>query len=105
MKKLYALLCVLGLVLPYYFFIPFLFSNGFDLPLIINLLFDNQVSAFFAADVFVSSLVLWLFIYHETRSRRVPYWWLCIVGNLAVGVSLGLPLFLFLRQAEIEKQK
>lgn len=105
MKKRYALLCILGLVLPYYFLIPFVFSNGFDLHLMINLIFGNQVSAFFAADVFVSSLVLWVFIYHETRKRRVPHWWLCIVGNLAVGVSLGLPLFLFLRQAEIDKTK
>jgi len=104
-KKLYALLCVLGLVLPYYFFVPFLFSNGFDLQLIVNLLFGNQVSAFFAADVFVSSLVLWVFIYHETRKRRVPHWWLSILASLAVGVSLGLPLFLWLRETEIEKTK
>lgn len=105
MKKLYALLCVLGLVLPYYFFIPFLFSNGLDIPLVISQLFGNQVSAFFAADVFVSSVVLWVFIYHETRKRRVPHWWLCIPANLAVGVSLGLPLFLWLRQTEIEKPR
>ncbi|MFY9610019.1 MAG: DUF2834 domain-containing protein [Blastocatellia bacterium] len=105
MKRLYALLCVLGLVLPYYFFIPFLLSNGLDIPLVISLLFGNQISAFFAADVFVSSVVLWVFIYHENRNRRIRQWWLCIVANLAVGVSLALPLFLWLRQTEIEKMK
>jgi uncharacterized protein DUF2834 len=104
-KKLYALLCVLGLAIPYYFFLPFLFSNGLDLPLVISQLFGNQVSAFFAADVLVSSVVLWVFIYQETRNRHVPHWWLCIVANLTVGVSLGLPLFLWLRQTEIEKMK
>lgn len=105
MKKLYALLCVLGLVLPYYFFVPFLLTNGLDVELVMSQLFGNRVSAFFAADVFVSSGVLWVFIYHETRSRRVPHWWLCIVANLTVGVSLGLPLFLWLRQTEIERKK
>ena len=104
MKKLYALLCVLGLVLPYYFFVQFLLTTGLDVELVMSQLFGNQVSAFFAADVFVSSVVLWVFIYHETRNRRVPHWWLCIVANLTVGVSLGLPLFLWLRQAEIEKK-
>lgn len=105
MKKLYALLCVLGLVLPYYFLIPFLFSNGLDIPLVIAESFANQVSAFFAADVLVSSVVLWVFVYQETRNRRVPHWWLSIIANLTVGVSLGLPLFLWLRQTEIEKKK
>lgn len=104
MKKLYFLLCILGLVLPYYYFIPFLYSNGLDIQLIISQLFGNQISAFFAADVAVSSLVLWVFIYQETRNRRVPHWWLSIVANLTVGVSLGLPLFLWLRQTEIEKK-
>ncbi len=104
-KIVYALLCVLGLVLPYYFFVPFVLSNGLNLPLFVSQLFANQISAFFAADVVVSSLVLWVFIYHETRRRRIPLWWLGIVANLAVGVSLGLPLFLWLREIEVNKEK
>ncbi|HWN98689.1 MAG TPA: DUF2834 domain-containing protein [Blastocatellia bacterium] len=105
MKKLYAFLCVLGLVLPYYFFVPFVLSNGLNIRLLISELFANQASAFFAADVIVSSVVLWVFIYQETQKRRIRLWWLCIVANFAVGVSLGLPLFLWLRQIEIEKEK
>ncbi len=105
MKRVYALLCVLGLVLPYYFFVPFVLSNGLNLPLFISQLFANQISAFFGADVIVASLVLWAFIFQETRKRRIPRWWLCIVANLTVGVSLGLPLFLWLREIEIENEK
>jgi len=105
MKRVYALLCVLGLVLPYYFFVPFVLSNGLNLSLFTSQLFANQISAFFGVDVIVSSLVLWAFIYQETRKRQIPLWWLCIVANLTVGVSLGLPLFLWLREIEIEKEK
>ena len=104
MKKVYALLCVLGFVLPYYFFVPFVSSNGLNLPLFVSQLFANQISAFFAADVVVSSLALWALVYHETRQRRIPLWWLCLVANLAVGVSLGLPLFLWLREIEIKNR-
>jgi hypothetical protein len=43
-------------------------------------------------------------MYYETRRRPVKLWWLGILANLAVGVSLGLPLFLLLREMEIEKQ-
>jgi len=105
MKWIYAVLCVLGFALPYYFFVPFVLENGLNIPLFVRQLFANPISSFFGADVIISSLVLWAFIYHETRQRPVKLWWLCIIANFAVGVSLGLPLFLLLREAEIERQK
>lgn len=74
MKTLYAILCILGFVIPYYFFIPFVSSHGLDVGLFLNQLFANPVSAFFAADVVVSSLVLWVFIYEETRKRPIKLW-------------------------------
>ena len=102
MKRMYALLCVLGFAVPYYFLVPFLLDNGLNIPLFARLLFANSISSFFGADVIVSSLVLWAFIYHETRKRAVKLWWLCIIASLTVGVSLGLPLFLLLREIEFE---
>ena len=74
MKWIYAVLCVLGFALPYYFFVPFVLENGLNLPLLVQQLFANQISSFFGADVIVSSLVLWVFIYHETRNRSVKLW-------------------------------
>jgi len=105
MKPIYAILCVLGFALPCYFFIPFVLSHGLNLALFMNQLGQNQISAFFGADVVVSSLVLWAFIYHETRKLTIKAWWLAILANLTVGVSLALPLFLLLREMEIEKGK
>ena len=99
MKWIYALLCLLGIAGPYYFFVPFVMDEGLNLQLIVSQLFANRISSFFGADVIVSSLVLWAFIYHENRIRRIRLWWLAIVANLAVGVSLGFPLFLLLREA------
>jgi hypothetical protein len=104
-KRVYALLCVLGLVWPYYFFIPFVQANGLNIRLIISHLFANQIAAFFGADVIVSSLALWAFIFHEIRKRRIRLWWLSIIANLAVGVSLGLPLFLWLRENDAAGEK
>ncbi len=98
MKGVYALLSILGLVIPYTYFIPFLLENGLDFALFWQQMFETQIAAFFSADVLVSSLVLWVFIYHETRTRKIAKWWLAILANLAVGVSLALPLFLLLRE-------
>ena len=94
----YLVLAVLGTALPYSQFIPFVRDHGLDLPLFFNQLFANRVSGFFAFDVIVSSLVLWVFVLVEGRRSRVRHLWAPIVANLAVGVSLGLPLFLYMRE-------
>jgi hypothetical protein len=98
MKRVYLALAVLGLVAPYWFFVPFVLEHGLDLPLLVQQLFASPGSSFFATDVIVSTLVLWAFVFHETRKRRVPHAWTAVAASLAVGVSLGLPLFLFLRE-------
>jgi Protein of unknown function DUF2834 len=94
----YLVLAVLGIVLPYSQFIPFVRDYGLDLPLFFNQLFANRISGFFAFDVIVSSLVLWVFVLVEGRRSRLRHLWAPVVANLAVGVSLGLPLFLYMRE-------
>ena len=96
MKRVYIALCIIGTILPLWFFVPYVSSHG-----VANLISDsfaNGAAATFTADVLMSSLVLWMFIYSETRKRPVRLWWLAILGNVFVGVSLGLPLFLLLRE-------
>ncbi|HEX3071533.1 MAG TPA: DUF2834 domain-containing protein [Thermoanaerobaculia bacterium] len=97
MKYVYVALCILGTVVPYYFFVPFVLAHGLNMPLFVRQLMATPVSAFFGADVVMSSVALWAFIAHERRKRPVRLWWLCIIANLGVGVSLALPLFLLLR--------
>lgn len=102
MQWLYLIAAVIGTVLPLSQFTPFLFAHGLDMPLFFRQLFQNNVSAFFGMDVIVSSLVLWLFIFSEGRRHGMRNLWLYIVCNLAVGVSLALPLFLFFRERKLK---
>ena len=104
-KRIYIILCAVGLVVPYYFFIRFVAEHGFRLPLLISQLFASPISSFFGVDAIIASVVLWVFIYLETCKRPIKLWWVCIVALLAVGVSLALPLFLLLREIEIEKER
>ena len=54
--------CVLGLLLPYSQFVPWLLEHGLNVALLVRELFGNRISAFFAMDVIVSAIVLiWLF--------------------------------------------
>lgn len=104
MKFIYILLCLLGTILPYWLFFPFLAQNGLDLPLFVREMFSTPIAAFFSMDVLLASMALWTFIYVETRKHKIKFWWLSIIANLLVGVSLGLPLFLLLQEIAMEKE-
>lgn len=101
-QTLYGLLCILGVVLPYSQFLPFLLDNGLDPVLFGQQLFSNRVSGFFGMDVIVSSLVLWGFVFWEGSRLKMQHLWVYVLSNLVVGVSLGLPLFLLMRQRRLE---
>lgn len=102
-KTGYAAVCVLGTVLPYSQFIPFLREHGLDLRIFLEQLFANRISAFFAWDVIVSSVALWILVLVEGRRAGMRRLWAPLAANLAVGVSCGLPLFLYLREARLEE--
>lgn len=102
-KHIYLALCVVGAALPYSQFLPWLAHNGLNLPLMVAQLFDNGVGAFFGVDVIVSAIVLIVFISTEGRRGKVPARWLPVAATLLVGISLGLPLFLYLRERAFER--
>jgi len=101
-KNVYLFLCTLGVAIPYSQFIPWVMENGLRLGLLVRQLFANRISAFFGLDVLVSSVVLLLFMRAEGRLLRIRFRWMPIVGLCAVGVSLALPLFLYLRERALE---
>jgi hypothetical protein len=102
-RTLYLALCVAGVVLPYSQLIPFLREHGLDLRLLLDQLSSNRIGGFFGWDVIVSSIVLWVFVFVEGRRAGVRHVWAPLAANLAVGVSLGLPLFLYLRERRLEE--
>ncbi len=104
MQWLFLILAILGTVLPLWFFIPFLAANGLDVPLIFRQLFQNNISSFFGLDVFVSAIALWLFVFSEGRRRRMKNLWGYVLCTLLIGVSLGLPLFLFFRERKLRAE-
>ncbi len=101
-KHVYAVLAVIGTILPLWQFAPFIADHGLDLRLFLRQLFATPVSAFFGMDVIVSSLVLWALVSIEGRRAAVRRLWLPVLASLTVGVSLGLPLFLYMREAHLE---
>lgn len=101
MQWLFLIAAILGTILPLSFFAPFVAAHGLNMPLFFKQLFENNVSAFFGMDVIVSALALWLFVFTEGRRRGMRHLWVYVLCTLLVGVSLGLPLFLFFRERKL----
>jgi hypothetical protein len=104
MKRIYAVLAILGFVGPYIFFIRFLSANGLNLSLFVEQLFANDISTFFAVDLLIATVVFWVFATVESRRRSIRYGWICILATLFVGLSFGFPLFLYLRERSLEQE-
>ncbi len=105
LKTIYLVLCLLGAVLPYWQLVPWLAENGLNMPLFFQQLFANHIGAFFGMDVFVSAAALLVFVRSESSRLGAPGRWLPLIAVLTVGVSLGLPLFLYLREHKPEQDR
>ena len=103
-KTVYLAFCALGIVLPYWQFGPWVVAqHGVPVGLFLRELFSSRIGGFFGMDVLVSAVVLIFFLRREGQRLGVRHLWLPIAGTLTVGVSLGLPLFLYLREDALEK--
>lgn len=105
LRWFYFLAMVAGTLLPLSEFLPWLSAEGLNIALFGQELFANRISSFFGLDVILSALVLVPFILVEGRRLGMQKLWMPIVGTCLVGVSCGLPMFLYLREARLEAMK
>ena len=63
------------------------------------------LSHLIAARRTLAAIVLLGFIIIESKRLHIKHWWVAVVGTCTVGVSLGLPLFLLLREIHLEQQQ
>ena len=103
LKHVYLALFVLGTLLPATQLVPFVREYGPDVPLLFQQLFANRAGAFFGLDVIVASVVLWVLVFTDGRMAGVRHLWAPVLASLAIGVSSGLPLYLFLREKQLDE--
>lgn len=101
----YIILCILGAVVPSSQLLRFVREHGLNFSLMAAQLFDNRISAFFGLDVIISSIVLWVFVLTEGRRRQMKNLWIYIFCNLVGGLSLALPLFLYMRERTLSMKQ
>lgn len=101
-KHIYGFLAVLGFIGPYYFLISFLAAHGFDPRIFVQQLFGTRISAFFAVDLLLSSVVFVLCLGQEAARYSMKRQWIYLLALLTVGLSFALPLFLCARESHLE---
>lgn len=105
MKAIYLLITLLGMLFPYAAFVPWLIAHGADIPLLWDQATANPISIFAWTDVIISATALLVFIVTDSIKNTVKYSYLAVLGTLVVGVSFGLPLYLYLRERHAEDKK
>lgn len=97
-KSFYLAMAVAGTVVPWLFFGYFFKLNGLDIPLFLQSLFVNGAAGGFSADVLITIFVFWVWSWRDATKHDVAYWWLVLPASFLVGLSLALPLYLYLRE-------
>ena len=100
-QYVYLALFIIGTIVPYIAFVPWVMDHGLDISRLVEELFADRISAFFGLDVIVSTIVFWVFITWEGKRVGVLLW-PPIIASLTIGVSSALPLFLFLRERRMQ---
>jgi len=97
-RIVYLVLAVIGIVLPWSYFASWFAEHGWDLAAMVEAWNVNDATTGLVYDLTVAyaALVVWV-VYESVQTRRWIYIPLIAGLGVAVGVSLALPLYLFLR--------
>ena len=99
MKNFYFVLAFLGLAVPY--LLPELFEFEISASWL-DQLFTNRVGTFIALDLLISAITAITFMVYQGRKIKMKFYWVPVACTIAVGLSFGLPLYLYLREGHLD---
>jgi len=102
-RNIYFILAILGLLLPYSQFLPWLLEHGLNVQLFFQEITANAVATTTLLDFLVVSLAVIVFIVFESKKLGMKHSYLFILATL-VAVGFGLALFLCMRERFLEKK-
>ncbi|APE44363.1 K+-transporting ATPase, A chain [Sulfitobacter alexandrii] len=97
----YLALAIWGAVHPMYYFVTWFRANGWDLMAMVDAWHANAASSGLVWDLTIAAVTLTVWILAEVAVRRNWLGLLAIPATFCIGVSCGLPLYLFLRTAPV----
>lgn len=98
MRYLYLALAIWGAIHPMYYFVQWFSQNGVDLGAMVDAWHANAASSGLVWDLTIAAITLTVFVVLEVTRQRNWVGLLAIPATFCIGVSCGLPLYLFLRR-------
>ncbi len=94
MKKIYLLMCMLGIVFPYYHLIKFLSSNNWAMDGFWTEIFSSHPVSMISMDLTIAASSFLIFIIYQFKSKKLnPTKYL--IALFLIGFSLAMPLYLY----------
>lgn len=97
MRWIFAALAVWGAIHPMYYFLQWFGQNGYDLMGMVNAWHANAASSGLVWDLTIAAVALTVWVLTECLRHRQWLGLIAIPATFFIGVSCGLPLYLFLR--------
>lgn len=97
MKWVFLALAVWGAIHPMYYFVSWFNANGFDLMAMVDAWHVNAASSGLVWDLTIAAIALTIWVIYETVMRKDWLRLIAIPATFCIGVSCGLPLYLYLR--------
>ena len=101
LRILWLALAAWGTVHPMIYFIGWFRENGFDIMAMVDAWHVNAATSGLVWDLTVAAVALTLWILSEVAVRRNWIALLAIPATFCIGVSCGLPLYLFFRSGPV----
>ena len=99
LRFLWLALAIWGSVHPMYWFITWFVENEWSLMAMVDAWHANAATTGLVWDLTIAAVALTLFVLVETWQTRRFLGLLAIPATFCIGVSCGVPLYLFLRTA------
>lgn len=100
-RMIYLALAIWGAIHPMYYFIQWFQENGWDIMAMVDAWHVNAASSGLVWDLTIAAIALTVWIIVEVATRRNWGALIAIPATFCIGVSCGLPLYLFLRSAPV----
>lgn len=97
MRYFFPLLAVWGTIHPMYYFVTWFQQEGYSLSKMVDAWHANAASSGLVWDLTVAAVTLTVWIVYEVVKSKNWLSLLAIPATFCIGVSCGLPLYLFLR--------
>jgi hypothetical protein len=96
-RMIYLALAVIGSIWPMYYFVSWFNEYGWSISAMIDAWYVNDATTGLVWDLTIAAVTLTIWVIAEGISRRDWLSLLAVPATYCIGVSCGLPLYLFLR--------